>query len=120
MVDLSDKKYFSAEITERFFLAMDRIVGSRSSGKVTAKSFGDIVGISSSNLNRIRTSNGEYFVTVEALGRLCHHFSVSGEWLITGTGDMEASQDFESRLSEAEKTIEEIKPILPKIKDLIK
>ncbi len=45
MLDITDKKYFTYHITQRFLFAMDRIIGSRSAGKVTAKAFGEVVGI---------------------------------------------------------------------------
>lgn len=93
MPDITDKKYFSFQITERFFFAMDRILGSRSAGKVTAQAFGNIVGITSNNLNRIRNNPGEHFVTIEAIGRLCNHYRISAYWLLTGQGDLYSNDE---------------------------
>ncbi|HQW84145.1 MAG TPA: hypothetical protein PK987_06790 [Ferruginibacter sp.] len=50
MLNVTDKKYFSWQITERFTFVMHRILGNRANGKVTLKSFGEIVGITSANL----------------------------------------------------------------------
>lgn len=112
MPDITDKKYFSYTITQRFLFAMDRIIGSRSAGKVTAKAFGDIVGISSSNINRLRTSTGEHTVTVEAIGRICHYYRISAFWLLTGEGDMYSNDELaaayrtlENRLQQVEDAI---------------
>lgn len=110
MIDITDKKYYSTQITDRFFFAMDRIIGSRGAGKVTASAFGDTVGIKSSNLNRIRNSHGENFVTIEAIGRLCNHYRISAFWLLTGQGDLYSNDELaaayrmlEARVTELER-----------------
>jgi DNA-binding Xre family transcriptional regulator len=127
MLDITDKKYFSYQITERFFFAMDRILGSRSAGKVTAQAFGNIVGITSNNLNRIRNNPGEHFVTIEAIGRLCNHYRISAYWLLTGQGDLYSNDELATevrtvadRLKEVEKSLHEIEVIVPKLKGLLK
>lgn len=109
-MDLKDKKYFSKEISERFIRAMDRIMANRSKGKITAQKFGEMVGISSSNIGRIRALPDEHFVTIEAIGRLCHHYNISPFWIITGQGEMESIDklkdilgNLESRVSGLEK-----------------
>lgn len=121
--DITDKKYYSKEITERFLFAMDRILGSRGSGKVTAKNFGDIVGISSSNLNRIRNNPSEYFVTIEAIGRICNHYRISAFWLLTGEGDLFSNDELASayriltsRVEQVENRVSEIEIIMPSLK----
>ena len=115
----TDKKYYSSHITKRFLFAMDHITGSKTTGKVTAKLFGDIVGISSSNLNRIRNNPAEHAVTIEAIGRLCHHYKISPYWLITGQGDMynndelkTAYKTLESRFADLEKAFVDIEKSL--------
>lgn len=107
MPDISDKKYYSKQITKRFLIAMDKITGTREGVKVTASAFGEVVGISSSNLTRLRTSNGDHAVTVEAIGRLCHHYKISPVWLITGQED-EGDRTIEVRLQSLEKAIKRI------------
>lgn len=123
----SEKKYYSNQITQRFIFAMDRILGSRKSGKVTAKAFGDIVGISSSNLNRIRNNPGEQFVTIEAIGRICNHYRISAYWLLTGQGDLYSNDELAAayrtlseRVNEVEKSLQEIEVLIPKLKGLMK
>jgi hypothetical protein len=107
------KKYYSIQITKRFVQAMDKIIGTRDkTGKVTAKSFGEIVAMSSSNLNRLRSSSGENLVTVEAIGRLVGHFKVSPHWLISGAGDMisdGAHATIEARLRSLEEAVTGLK-----------
>lgn len=118
-----DKRYYSSEITDRFFVAMDRILGSRTGGKITALAFGDSVGISSSNLGRIRNTPGQ-FVTVEAVGRLCHHYGISPAWLIMGLGDPDASAEandkLDGRMKELEKTVTSLQKEIITIKKKVK
>ncbi len=109
---MTGKKDHSIQITRRFLQAMDRIIGNRTDGKVTAKQFGDVVGINSSNISRLRNATRDNFVTVEAIGRICEHYHVSATWLITGKGEQynndelyAANKALESRVSEAEKAI---------------
>jgi len=126
MLDLTDKKYFSWKITERFLFIMDRILGNRANGKVTAKMFGDVVGIASSNLNRIRQNPTENFVTIEAVGRLCDNYKISPAWLILNIGNpyadehlYNAYQALEVRLTKVEdviKMIEETSSVTTKTK----
>ena len=83
MIDKTDKRYFSYQITKRFLNTADKIIGSRKDGKkITAKMFGDTIGIASSNLNRIRQNPTENFVTIEALGRLCHFYNISPDSIL--------------------------------------
>ena len=107
-MDITDKKYHSYHITHRFLFAMDRIIGSRGAGKVTALSFGRVVGISSSNLNRLRNSTGENCVTVEAIGRICSHYKISPYWLITGQGDMYNNDQLYAAYEAIEKRVTQI------------
>lgn len=127
MADITDKKYFSYQITQRFLFAMDRILGSRGSGKVTAKAFGEIVGIDSSNLIRLRKNAGEQFVTVEAIGRLCHHYKISSFWLLTGQGDLYSNDELaaayrtlDDRLREVESSLHSIELMLPELRKMVK
>jgi DNA-binding Xre family transcriptional regulator len=108
-----DKKYFSKQITARFILAMDHIISDRQNGKVTATAFGAIVGISGSNLTRLRDSNGENTVTTEAIGRLCDHYKISAYWLITGKGSMDENDELTSSLKK-------IKTVFPDIEQAVK
>lgn len=87
-MDTTDKKYYSYQITQRFLAAMDRILGNRINGKVTAAAFGDIVGMSASNINRLRSSSGENTVTLEAVAKICEVYKISPYWLLTGKGEM--------------------------------
>lgn len=121
---ISDKKHFSTQITERFLFAMDRILGSRNTGKVTAKSFGEMVGIASSNLNRIRQNPDENFVTIEACGRLCHYYKISASWLIGGIGNLyhddelfAAYQTLENRLGNVEDALAAMQLAMGTIKE---
>jgi len=120
MVETEDKKHFSRQITKRFLIARNQIVGPKSAGKVTAKDFGDVIGIEASNLHRIIKNPEKNFVTVEAIGRMIHHYGVSGEWLLSGKGEPDKVNNFEGRLLELEKTASELKPMIPKIKGLLK
>lgn len=127
MLDITDKKYFSYQITERFFFAMDRILGSRSAGKITAQAFGKTVGITSNNLNRIRNNPGEHFVTIEAIGRLCNNYRISAYWLLTGQGDLYSNDELatayitlSNQVQEIQKSLHEIEVIVPKLKGLLK
>lgn len=108
MASLKDTKYFSKEISFRFIQAMDKILSDRSKGKITAKIFGDKVGIASSSINRIRTNPESHFVTIEALGRLCYHFDVSPVWLITGKEELESLQNLMGSLKQLEVRINAI------------
>ena len=83
------ERQYSTEITKRFLIAMDCIVGGKGEDKITAKTFGEIVTMSSSNISRARTNPNSYYVTVEAMGRLCDYFNISESWLISGKGKME-------------------------------
>lgn len=113
-----DKKYYSVQITKRFITAMDKIIGTRDKkGKITTKSFGEVVGISSSNLNRLRSSTGENVVTVEAVGRLCNHYKVSPHWLIAGQGDPLSNgvmESIETRVKKLEETVKALKAVRSK------
>jgi len=102
-----DKKKYSKEITARFLKEMDRILADRSAGKVTADKFGEVVGISSSNLSRLRLLPDQHFVTVEAIGRLCHHYKVSPAVLITGEVPG-SNHSLEQRVAVLEKQMQEI------------
>jgi hypothetical protein len=122
-MDITDKKYYSYHITQRFLLAMDRIIGNRRNGKVTAAAFGEIVGMKASNISRLRDSTGENCVTVEAIGRIYEHYKISPYWLITGQGDMwsndelyAAYQALEIRVSDTEEAIKQYDLILNKLK----
>ena len=102
----SDKKYYSKQITARFLAAMDAITSNREKGKITAQAFGNSVGMSSSNINRLRTSE-ENTITVESLARLSILYKISPAWLITGEGKMflKEQDSLESRLEKMEESI---------------
>lgn len=113
-MSITDKKYFSYQITQRFIKAMDKIIGTGNHGeKVTARSFGEVVGISSSNLNRLRSSTGENVVTVEAIGRLCDNYKISPFWLILNVGEMEN----DGSIKLIERRIKRLEAAIKKIQD---
>lgn len=101
-MNLHDKKYHSIQITRRFLGVMDYILSNRDNGKVTAKQFSEVAGMTSSNINRLRSCTGENIVTVEAIGRVCEYYHVSAYWLITGKGDIYNNDE----LCAANKTLE--------------
>ena len=113
---MPDKQY-SIEITSRFILAMDKVMNQE---KVTASDFGKTVGITGSNLSRLRTSNGTYNVTIEAIGRLCDHYDISPYWLITGKGDMNSNDDLNSTHKIISKKFQEVESAVKTIDSLIK
>lgn len=121
-MDLTDSKLFKREISQRFLFAMDRIVGGyKDKLKITAQRFGQLVGMTGSNLKRVRENPDDNFVTLEAAGRLCHHFKVSPAWLILNMGEMYANTElyfaFESlagRLNELEDTVKGIQLMIRK------
>jgi DNA-binding Xre family transcriptional regulator len=88
---ITDKKYWSNQISTRFLEAVDAILASHPD-KLTASELGELISISSSNINRIRTTDGNY-ATLEAIGVLCDRFTISAHWLITGRGDKYANDD---------------------------
>ncbi len=92
---------------------MDEIIGTKDSGKIITKSlFAGVVAISSSNLNRLRSSEGENFVTVEAIGRLCDHYKISAHWLVMGEGEIynnKAVKTIETRIKSLEEAIKSLK-----------
>jgi DNA-binding Xre family transcriptional regulator len=121
-MELTDKKYFTRTITDRFLFAIDRIVGNRGAGKVTYQKLGDVIGINSSNITRIRSNPDANAVTVEAIGRLCHNYKVSPYWLITGNGEMysndeliNAYNNLEGRVDQLEKAVHLVEKALSKV-----
>lgn len=124
MSNITDKKHFSYQITERFLFAMDRIVGAIFNGKkVTLKEFAKTVNMTSSNLKRLRDFPESNTVTVEAIGRLCHYYKISSSWLISNIGDpynndelLSPYKDLKSRLNELEILNDSIRKSLAIIK----
>lgn len=116
----------SREITERWLFAIDRIMGNRSNGKVTQQRLGDELGISSSNINRLRNDQ-ERNVTLEACARICSIYKISPYWLLLGEGELYSNSELfsayealEKRLSEAEKSLVSIEREQEKIKKKLK
>ena len=102
---------YGYQVTQRFLFAVDRIIGNRSAGKITQQRLGDTIGISSSNINRLRT-DPDRKVTLEACCRLCDHYKISAYWLLLGKGEMysndelfAAYQALELRTGDLEKTV---------------
>lgn len=116
----TDKKYYSYQVTQRFLVAMDRILGNRQNGKVTAYSFGETVGMTSSNLNRLRSSNGENAVTVEAIGRMCEVYKISPYWLLTGKGEMFTNAELYAAYESLEARVHDIEDALAGIESTLK
>lgn len=112
---MPDKKQFSKKITGRFLEAVDTIISNRKNGRITLNIIGDIIGMSASNIARLRTSENN-IVTVEAIGRLCKHYNISPAWIILGKGEMMQGipSTTDQRLSNIEK---EVKMLNRKIND---
>lgn len=108
---MAELKY-SRLVTERFLKEMDRIIGRKDGVKVTQNMFADIVGITSSNLTRLRRSQDNY-VTLDALCKMIEHYGTSPVWLMTGevpdknVGDMagKAYRELDQRLKKVEKQL---------------
>ncbi len=106
----TEKKPHSYQITLRFLEEMDKIVGSRVNGKkITAKEFGEKVGINSTNLVRLRSNPKEHHVTVEAIGRLCKVYGTSPSMLILGVSEKNKMQEaLDVRMAKMEATMKKI------------
>ena len=113
--DIDDlNRNFSGDVTQRFLMAVDTIMGNRSTGKVTQKQIGDITGINSTNISRLRT-DPERSVSLEACCRLCYFYKVSTFWLLLGEGQMWSNDELLSayrillnRLDQLEKAFGDI------------
>jgi transcriptional regulator with XRE-family HTH domain len=75
----------------------------------------EAIGMTSSNLNRLRESTGENCPTVESIGRLCDVYKISASWLILEVGNlyadieiMAAYQSLEKRVSATEDDVKRI------------
>lgn len=95
----------SRQVTKRFLIAFDRITADRSEGKITQKSLGEKLGISSSNINRLRSSQ-DHNVTLEACCRICEQYGISPAWLLLGK---EETGNLEGRLTATEEELREIR-----------
>lgn len=122
-MDTSDKKFHSYQITNRFLMAMDRILGNRQNGKVTANKFSETVKMSSSNISRLRTSAPDHIVTLEAIARMCEVYKISPYWLLTGKGEMytnaelfSAYETLAARVSDIEQSLIEVQATLKTIR----
>lgn len=122
----SNKKYHSYQITRRFLAAMDKILCNRQNGKVTASSFGETVGMTASNISRLRVSQGENAVTLEAIGRMCEEYNISPYWLLTGKGEMfsnaemrAAAESIGSHVKDIEKALAEMSSALKILKSAL-
>ncbi len=120
MLDITDKKYHSYHITRRFLFAVDRIVGNRTNGKTSYKEVCEIIGMSSSNLQRLRESTGENCVTVEAIGRLCSHYKISSSYLILEIGNLYADLEIFSAYESLEKRMSKVEDAVKQIELSIK
>jgi DNA-binding Xre family transcriptional regulator len=83
------KQSLIVEITKRALSAIDSITADRTAGKITYQAIGDTIGISSSNINRMRNLSGN-FITVEACAKLCDNYKISPEWLLLNVGPMKS------------------------------
>lgn len=72
-------KPLSKKVTARFLMEMDRVVGRQ----LTAKAFAKTVGMTASNINRLRKP-GNTCVTVEAICLLVKKYKTDSNWLLTG------------------------------------
>jgi HPt (histidine-containing phosphotransfer) domain-containing protein len=82
-------------INHRFLLAIDYLVTSHKSGKLTKGAIGERIGIKQvSNLTRLAKANqgANRSVSVENCARLCAEFNISPEWLLLGKGEMVTSK----------------------------
>lgn len=120
MPDTTEKKYYSYHITQRFLMAMDRILGNRQNGKLTANAFGETVGMSASNINRLRNSAGENTVTLEAIARLCEVYKISPYWLLTGKGEMYTNAELFAAYESLEERVGDIEDAMVGIETTLK
>jgi len=120
------KEDHAYQVTQRFLSAVDRILGDRTSGKTTQQKLGEIIGISSSNINRLRT-DPDRKVTLEACCRICDQYKISTSWLLLGTGDMNGNDQppneqkkLETKVSDLEKKMKAVSKTLETIQKNIK
>lgn len=102
---------YSRAVTKRFLIAFDRIRADRTTGKITQAALGEILGISSTNINRLRTSE-QHNVTLEACCKICDLYKVSPAWLLMGIE--ENDNDFEKRITLLERKVYQISKKLAK------
>lgn len=95
---------FGYQITQRWLFAVDRILGNRSDGKITQQKLGDIVGINSSNINRLR-QDPDRRVSIDACARLCDYYKVSAAWLLLEVGEMFGNTELLSAYNILEKRV---------------
>lgn len=95
---------FGYQITQRWLFAVDRILGNRSSGKITQQKLGDIVGINSSNINRLR-QDPDRRVSIDACARLCDYYKISAAWLLLEVGEMFGNTELLSAYNILEKRV---------------
>lgn len=83
-----DFKIYAQAVTERFLLAMRRIIAEQRDGCTNQKKFAEKIGMQSSNISRMEKEPGTYNVTLEGAARLVNDFGISAEWLMVGKGRM--------------------------------
>lgn len=79
------KRLHTNRITLRFLEAVDFLTA----GKLSVAELSAKIGISPSNLSRLRKYNTQYAPTLEACTRLCKHYDISAVWLLMGIGEMQ-------------------------------
>ncbi len=77
--------------------------------------FGDMVGMRSSNITRLREPASENYVSVEAIGRICEIYKISAHWLITGQGTMWSNDELFTAFNTLEKRMTDIEEAVNKI-----
>lgn len=111
---MNEEINFARQTTDRFLMAVDTIMGNRSKGKVTQKQIGDLTGVNSTNISRLR-SDPTRAVSLDAVCRLSYFYKVSTFWLLLGEGQMWSNDELltayrtiENRMNQLEKTFFEM------------
>lgn len=95
---------YSYHVTQRFLFVVDRLLGKRGAGKITQEKLGNDVGISSSNINRLRNDPSRS-VTLEACCRICDIYKVSPSWLLLDIGEMFGNAELQTAYELLEKRV---------------
>src|SRR5689334_3189628 len=94
------KQQILSEITARALKAIDMISADRSNGKITVSAIAERIGMTPSNITRLRNSDSNS-ITLDGCFRLCEAFDISAAWLLMNEGEMtkKESQGLEQRVA---------------------